>query len=99
MRTASEAKAGPGVVGKSLLVVVMMREGGAEGTAAVDQVLTIVDSVGQKGLDDWIEKNLKSVKKSAGQSKSKKKAKGKPGKKKHKAKGKAPGKSHGAHGK
>ncbi|MBW2264107.1 MAG: hypothetical protein JRG91_19255 [Deltaproteobacteria bacterium] len=90
----ADAKAGPGVVAKSLLVVVMMSEGGTKGTAAVDQVLAIVVSAGEKGLDDWIGKNVKSAKKGGGQSK-KKKAKGKSGKKKHKAKGKAPGKSHG----
>jgi hypothetical protein len=91
----SKAKAGTDAVAKSLLVVAMMKESGTPGPAAVDKVLVIVDSFGEKGLDDWIKKNSKSLTKDG----AKKKAKGKPGQKKHKAKGKAkgkaPGKSHG----
>ncbi len=85
------AKAGTGMVGKSLLVVVMMVEAGVAGSEAVDRVLAIVASGGEKGLDAWIKKNTKSAKKSGAPSK------GKAAKKK--AKGKAPGKSHGTHGK
>lgn len=85
------AKAGTGMVGKSLLVVVMMVEAGVAGSEAVDRVLAIVESGGEKGLDAWIKKNTKSAKKSGAPSK------GKAAKKK--AKGKAPGKSHGTHGK
>jgi hypothetical protein len=87
-----EAKAGQGTIDKSLLVVVMMREGGTEGSAAVDGALAIVHASGSKGLDDWIKKHSKSTKKTTSPTKGKK---GKAGKKKHKAKGKAPGKSHG----
>ncbi len=87
----SEVDAGKNLVGKSVLVVVMMREGGTDGAQAVDRTLAIVESGGEKGLDEWIKENSKSAKKDE--------TKANPGKKKPKAKGKAPGKSHGSHGK
>jgi len=89
-----EAKAGQGTISKTLLVVVMMQEGGSGSTEAVDQALAILHGSGEKGLDSWIKKHTKSVKAPTSVS-GDKKAKGKAGKKKHKAKGKAPGKSHG----
>jgi hypothetical protein len=89
-----ESKASQDLVGKSLLVVVMMRESGTAGTEAVSKTLAIVDADGKSGLDAWLKKNSKSTKKGGSKSQDKK-AKGKPGKKKHKAKGKSPGKSHG----